>query len=1461
MQKVILLINKKAKTTAILICCFSLLVAGLQAQAVLECYESLREKGIQFYRAGRYEAAINHYLAALSCPDKPAPQNDKVPGLVKQALDARVRQLEKAQREAQDNYEKAEKAGKEALDNYGKAVNARARAEEEKAKAIANRIAYAGQLALQKGDLSTAFRIAEFVYAYLDSANTAAHQLLLDSYYYNEDRTGAGQKTGESPQFWATTTLSGHRKKITDVAYAHDGQYLATASEDHTVQVWDKGTSTPVYIFSQHQAPAREVSFSNDDRYLASASDDGNLFVWDMESGNLSRTLLKDRQRAGVASVCFSPDSTQILLASGYRDGAVVLWDARTGKTVMQTKNYSQKPITRTAFSPTGKYLAASDMSGAISIWERNAEGRFSPNPSDTINLPDAILSISWSVDEGFIAAALSGSSAVFVIDRDIKAIKKTLAGHTSNVADVAFHPNAGSILASASYDDRAIIWDIEQEDSYLFDINGHSNNLSSLAFSPDGSLLTTASWDKTAREWYGLIDYNTQRLKAHEMAINRLSYLTGKGYLASCSRDGAIALWESSEETWPGPTGIIPLEYPVAGISLSPDGKYLAAAAGENSLLLLNMEEYDGSSLPQWAFPGITDVAFSPDGRFLAVAGWGVSAIYPMEEGSPSFHSPVVLKEAEDTGLSTIRFSPDGLSVLTITEPSSASLLLKNSAQLWDARTGELLRVFKNHEEPLRAAAFSPDGRYIATASEDFTAIVWEAQTGLEKTTLIGHTSYVYSLAFSPDGRHVATGSRDNTAKIWRLETGELLLSLDFKGDVNDILYSADGKSLIAGLQSGEIRIVSVDPRNILNQAERNHNIAQLSPENIKFFRMNEAFEMHEASEGPDSAGIANANPGLSQNPLLYSDNLSLILSFARYFHQQAFLTSDLNQIRPGFFRAVDCYERAIDLEIAGSDSSPDYIFSDMARLYSDLAKKLLINKYFENAYYVVDDYAKAYNPDDEKVKMQMAHCMLFMNELGPALQHYLESPSKNTIIEDLYFFNAQELWKDNDSLQRQVEIVYRLVKGIEEVGLSEAEKLGIAPARYNDISLEELAGQYGIEWAGPGYDVGLRDFETLKYQAEQCYNSAKNAEGFEKALESFTELHKTDTANTYYIEYLSLISFQLGQLYNPADKARALFHLQEDVKWSARLCELAPNSNGYEEDWLSPALMNLAVYQLGHGEFEAAFSNAEAAYQLAPAQAGHQRAYAMSHLLARGFEQTRELLLSLCGEYDYENYQYLHQTFIDKLEELDSLYPGNDDIRRALEFLSSPEEMAGLALTLEGQPAKASLAALLGAEASEQSSNQKNYSAAYQLNEQAIKLYRNLNQAGQEYQYDLAISLGNQSFYALFERKYEEAIALAEEALKTAPGDPGLRYANTNLGHGYLLSGKKSKAMDVYSSYIKGEECLQGETNACLQTLFDDFRELKSQGVCGKEFLEAARELSGGELLEELRKELSCN
>jgi WD40 repeat protein len=114
--------------------------------------------------------------------------------------------------------------------------------------------------------------------------------------------------------------------------------------------------------------------------------------------------------------------------------------------------------------------------------------------------------------------------------------------------------------------------------------------------------------------------------------------------------------------------------------------------------------------------------------------------------------------------------FSPDGKRIAT----GGAD----DTVQVWDAQTGERLLTIYGHVGDVRAVAYSPTGEYIATASEDDTARIWDAQNGIQLLTLTGHTGDVLSVAFSPDGKRIVTSSLDGTVRLWwAVQSGQELI------------------------------------------------------------------------------------------------------------------------------------------------------------------------------------------------------------------------------------------------------------------------------------------------------------------------------------------------------------------------------------------------------------------------------------------------------------------------------------------------------------------------------------------------------------------------------------------------------------------------------------------------------------------------------------------------------------
>jgi WD40 repeat protein/tetratricopeptide (TPR) repeat protein len=188
--------------------------------------------------------------------------------------------------------------------------------------------------------------------------------------------------------------------------------------------------------------------------------------------------------------------------------------------------------------------------------------------------------------------------------------------------------------------------------------------------------------------------------------------------------------------------------------------------------------------------------------------------AVYLQRNEKPENKSlalPVNTLKGHEGWVNSVGFSPDGKQLASGSEDKTI--------KIWDVTTGKVLNTLKGHEGWVNSVGFSPDGKQLASGSGDKTIKIWDVTTGKVLNTLKGHEDSVWSVGFSPDGKQLASGSGDKTIKIWDVTTGKVLNTL--KGHeswVYSVGFSPDGKQLASGSGDTTIKIWDVTTGKVLN-------------------------------------------------------------------------------------------------------------------------------------------------------------------------------------------------------------------------------------------------------------------------------------------------------------------------------------------------------------------------------------------------------------------------------------------------------------------------------------------------------------------------------------------------------------------------------------------------------------------------------------------------------------------
>lgn len=558
------------------------------------------------------------------------------------------------------------------------------------------------------------------------------------------------------------------------LAISPDGKQFMTGSWNSQARIWDVATGKLLHTLPHNGLYIHAVTFSRDGKLAATGGNDktGYARVWNAETGEPVQSL--QGHGDAVLSVAFSRDGKR-LLTSSY-DNTARLWDIASGKQLQLFRGHNWW-VWDASFSPDEKQVVTASQDGTAIIWTVGSPDKGLP----FIGHRGPVYSAVFSPDGTHVASGGYDKRVLFWKTTDVHPYDyaklvagdtgeppkfQAFDGHTAGVRSVVFSHD-GALLGSGGHDNTVKVWDLETGKS-IKTFRGHDSWVRACAFSPDGRWVISGSHDHLAKLW-SIAEYEEIRvlqgrvLHAHPDAVLSASFSPDGSSIVTASRDRTAKTWDfqSGAEQHVFEEGH---SFLASSAVFFPDGKRLLTAAVDNT-----------------------------------VRGWDVAT------GTQNLRM-------EHTGRSAaLSLSHNGQYILTGGDDQTA--------QLWNAETGERIRKFEGHRAEITAVAFSPDDRLVCAGDSKGRCSLFDVQTGERKLRLDHHSRRISSVVFRPDGKHVLTASGDNTVGQWDVETGQELSAgvLKHPDSVLSMTITPDGLRVLTGCDDGKVRLWDIDKATVV--------------------------------------------------------------------------------------------------------------------------------------------------------------------------------------------------------------------------------------------------------------------------------------------------------------------------------------------------------------------------------------------------------------------------------------------------------------------------------------------------------------------------------------------------------------------------------------------------------------------------------------------------------------------
>ena len=608
----------------------------------------------------------------------------------------------------------------------------------------------------------------------------------------------------------------GHTSVINALAFHPNGRFIISASGDSTIRLWDIETGKTIKIFkNENDSQVSSIAISSDGKYILSGGWDHNIVIWDITNG----TVLKKcgQHEDWVTAVGFSPDGSKVLSGS-LKEWRV--WDIKNCTSILRVSYpkfqwgaagmHARPYATPVAFHPDGKHVVSGAWDGSLGIWDISNGVRVKSFPKSKGEI--SAISINST---GELIASVGADRILHIWNIKTESeVKQILSDGLWSTA-VAFSTNDDNIL-TAGVDKTIRLWNRHKGEE-IMQFGTHLPHPKTIAFSADGNHLVST---EAPAEIY--LKNNELKIQENSVMLRKWNLSNGKepeiirakeqsDQAIALNSDGKLAIISKKNRQ----LALIDTETgneinKFQGFQGFQDQVYSAVFSPNNKRIILD-SDYHGTrilSIPDFIkesflnrYPDYAKFAISDDEKILVTS--------EREGGS------LIISEIENTNKITVKLGIDtylGISYLSFTPDSKKIVVITIGGEVFilDAK-GILLSKWKIKQAKSSvgteiAVALSKDGEYIVISSvEDYGLHLRDLNNGNLLKEFHGHTDAINSIAFHPNGKLIASASDDKTIKIWRQQDGKELVTLISKSNGEWFVTDPEGRFDASDLENTE--------------------------------------------------------------------------------------------------------------------------------------------------------------------------------------------------------------------------------------------------------------------------------------------------------------------------------------------------------------------------------------------------------------------------------------------------------------------------------------------------------------------------------------------------------------------------------------------------------------------------------------------------------------------------------